>query len=189
MGANMIPTKEMKLVDIEKLVPYVNNARSHSQEQINKLRSSIREFGFINPVIIDKDYGVIAGHRRILAAKEEGIKEVPCVFVDYLNEAQKKAYILADNKMALDAGWDEELLRIEIESLEEYGFNIELTGFSEEEISSLFDLNSEAKEDDIDIEGELNKPTFSKEGDIWILRRHKVICGDSTNASTCEKLM
>ena len=185
----MITTKEMKLVDIEKLVPYVNNARTHSADQINKLRSSIREFGFINPVIIDKDYGVIAGHGRIMAAKEEGIKEVPCVFADHLNEAQKKAYILADNRMALDAGWDEELLRVEIESLEDYGFNVELTGFSPDELSSLFDLGVEAEEDDFDVEEELKKPIFSKEGDIWTLGRHKVICGDSTLWDTFEKLL
>ena len=96
-------TKEMKLVPIDKLVPYVNNARTHSAEQINKLRSSLREFGFINPVIIDGNFGIIAGHGRVMAAKEEGIKEVPCVLVDYLTEAQKKAYILADNRFALDA--------------------------------------------------------------------------------------
>ena len=185
----MITTKEMKLVDIEKLVPYVNNARTHSQDQINKLRSSIREFGFINPVIIDKDYGVIAGHGRIMAAKEEGIKEVPCVFADHLNEAQKKAYILADNRMALDAGWDEELLRVEIESLEDYGFNVELTGFSPDELSNIFDLGVEAEEDDFDVEEELKKPIFSKEGDIWTLGRHKVICGDSTLWDTFEKLL
>ena len=185
----MITTKEMKLVDIEKLVPYVNNARTHSQDQINKLRSSIREFGFINPVIIDKDYGVIAGHGRIMAAKEEGIKEVPCVFADHLNEAQKKAYILADNRMALDAGWDEELLRVEIESLEDYGFNVELTGFSPDELSSLFDLGVEAEDDDFDVEEELKKPTFSKTGDIWTLGSHKVICGDSTQWENFEKLL
>lgn len=185
----MITTKEMKLVDIEKLVPYVNNARTHSSDQINKLRSSIREFGFINPVIIDKDYGVIAGHGRIMAAKEEGIKEVPCVFADHLNEAQKKAYILADNRMALDAGWDEELLRVEIESLEDYGFNVELTGFSPDELSNIFDLGVEAEEDDFDVEEELKKPIFSKEGDIWTLGRHKVICGDSTQWDTFEKLL
>ena len=189
MGAYMITTKEMKLVGIEKLVPYVNNARTHSADQINKLRSSIREFGFINPVIIDKDYGVIAGHGRIMAAKEEGIKEVPCVFADHLNEAQKKAYILADNRMALDAGWDEELLRVEIESLEDYGFNVELTGFSPDELSNIFDLGVEAEEDDFDVEEELKKPTFSKTGDIWTLGRHKVICGDSTQWETFEKLL
>ncbi len=103
----MKTTTEMQLVPIAKLVPYVNNARTHSPEQIKKLRSSLREFGFINPVIIDRDYGVIAGHGRILAAKEEGIREVPCVFADHLTEAQKKAYIIADNRMAMDAGWDD----------------------------------------------------------------------------------
>ena len=97
-------TTEMQLIPLGKLVPYVNNARTHSPEQLAKLRSSLREFGFINPVIIDWDFNVIAGHGRIAAAKEEGITEVPCVFVDYLTEAQKKAYILADNHMALDAG-------------------------------------------------------------------------------------
>ena len=119
----MKTTTEMQLVPISKLVPYVNNARTHSPEQIAKLRSSLREFGFINPVIIDRDYGVIAGHGRILAAKEEGIKEVPCVFADHLTEAQKKAYIIADNRMAMDAGWDEELLRVEIESLQGMDFD------------------------------------------------------------------
>ena len=99
----------MQLVSIGKLVPYVNNARTHSKEQITKLRSSLREFGFVNPVIIDREFNVIAGHGRILAAKEENIEQVPCVFVDYLTEAQKKAYILADNRFALDAGWDEDM--------------------------------------------------------------------------------
>jgi hypothetical protein len=131
-------TTEMQLVPLSKLVPYVNNARTHSPEQLTKLRSSLREFGFINPVIIDRDFNVIAGHGRIAAAKEEGITEVPCVFVDYLTEAQKKAYILADNRMALDAGWDEELLRIEIESLQGADFDVSLTGFGEDEIADLF---------------------------------------------------
>ena len=109
----MNTTSEMQLVPIDKLIPYVNNARTHSPEQLNKLRSSLREFGFINPVIIDREFNVIAGHGRILAAKEEGIREIPCVFADHLTEAQKKAYIIADNRMAMDAGWDEELLRVE----------------------------------------------------------------------------
>ena len=100
----MKTTTQMELVPTDKLIPYVNNARTHSAEQVNKLRASLREFGFINPVIIDKDYGVIAGHGRLMAAKEEGIKEVPCVLVDYLTEAQKKAYIIADNRFAQDAG-------------------------------------------------------------------------------------
>ena len=118
-------TTDFELVDINKLIPYVNNARTHSKEQIQKLRSSLREFGFINPVIIDKEYNVIAGHGRIAAAKEEGIQQVPCVYVDYLTEAQKKAYILADNRMALDAGWDDELLAVEMEELQSLGFDLE----------------------------------------------------------------
>ena len=108
----MKTTTELNLVSIDKLIPYVNNARTHSPEQINKLRASLREFGFINPVIIDKDFNIIAGHGRVLAARAEGIQEIPCVLVDYLTEAQKKAYILADNRMAMDAGWDEELLKV-----------------------------------------------------------------------------
>ena len=114
----MTTTTKMELVDIGRLIPYVNNARTHSPEQIAKLRSSLREFGFINPVLVDKDYNVIAGHGRIAAAKEEGLTKIPCVFVEHLTEVQKKAYILADNRMALDAGWDEDLLRIEIEELQ-----------------------------------------------------------------------
>ena len=151
----MKTTTEMQLVPIAKLVPYVNNARTHSPEQITKLRSSLREFGFINPVIIDRAFNVIAGHGRILAAKEEGITEVPCVFADHLSEAQKKAYIIADNRMAMDAGWDEELLRVEIESLQ----------------------------------GMLEKPCFSRIGDIWRLGRHTVICGDSTDPDTFQTLL
>ena len=185
----MKTTSEMKLVPITKLVPYVNNARTHSQEQVNKLRSSLREFGFINPIIIDRDYGVIAGHGRILAAKEEGITEVPCVFADHLTEAQKKAYIIADNRMAMDAGWDEELLRVEIEALQAENFDPLLTGFDEKELSKLFDDGLDAKEDDFDVESELQKPTFSKSGDVWTLGRHRLICGDSTKAETYEALM
>ena len=180
-------TTEMQLVD--KLIPYVNNARTHNAQQINKLRSSLREFGFINPVIIDRDFNVIAGHGRIMAAKEEGINEVPCVFVDYLTEAQKKAYILADNRMAMDAGWDEELLKVEIEALQAEDFDLSLTGFDEKELAVFFDTSDNAKEDDFDVDAELEKPCISKTGDIWIIGRHKVICGDSTDPAVFEKLL
>ena len=187
----MRTTTEMKLVPIDRLVPYINNARTHSPEQINKLRSSLREFGFINPVIIDRDYGVIAGHGRILAAKEEGITEVPCVFADYLTEAQKKAYIIADNRMAMDAGWDEELLRVEIEALQAEAFDVSLTGFDPNEIDDLFkeNLKDGLHDDDFDIEAELKKPTFTKAGDVWTLGRHRLVCGDSTKKETYDILM
>lgn len=185
----MNTTTEMQLVPIEKLVPYINNARTHSPEQITKLRSSLREFGFVNPVIIDKDFNVIAGHGRIMAAKEEGIKEVPCVFADYLTDAQKKAYILADNRMALDAGWDDELLRIELEELQGLDFDLALTGFDDKELASLFNTDIETKEDDFDVSAELEKPTFTHKGDVWILGRHRLVCGDSTSKETFDALM
>ncbi len=184
----MKTTNEMQLVSISKLVPYQNNARTHSPAQIQKLRSSLREFGFVNPVIIDRDYNVIAGHGRIAAAREEGITEVPCVFVDHLTEAQKKAYILADNRMAMDAGWDEELLRVELEALEEMGFDLGMTGFDEKELAALFPTE-EAKEDDFNVEAELQKPTFTKSGDVWTLGRHRLVCGDSTKEETYSVLM
>ena len=182
-------TTQMELISIDKLIPYANNARTHSPAQINKLRSSLREFGFINPVIVDKELNVIAGHGRILAAREEGITEVPCVYADHLTEAQKKAYIIADNRMAMDAGWDEELLRVEIEALQTENFDPLLTGFDEKELSKLFDDGLDAKEDDFDVEAELQKPTFSKSGDVWMLGRHRLVCGASTKAETYEALL
>ena len=187
----MKTTTDMQLVPISKLVPYVNNARTHSPEQVMKLRSSLREFGFINPIIIDRDYGIIAGHGRLLAAKEEGITEVPCVFVDYLTEAQKKAYILADNRMAMDAGWDEELLRVEIEALQGEAFDVSLTGFDEKELADLFKggSDSDAEDDDYDLSAALEKAAFVKRGDIWTVGRHQLMCGDATSAEDVAALM
>ena len=180
-------TSEMERVSVEKLIPYINNARTHSPEQIKKLRASLREFGFVNPVIIDRSYNVIAGHGRIMAAKEEGITEVPCVYADHLTEAQKKAYILADNRMALDAGWDEEMLRVEIEALQEMDYDPLLTGFDEKELAALF--KDDGEDDDFDVEAELNRPAFSLPGDIWHLGKHTVICGDSTDPATFAALL
>lgn len=187
----MKTTTQMELVPTDKLIPYVNNARTHSAEQVNKLRASLREFGFINPVIVDKDLNVIAGHGRILAAKEEKIPEVPCVYVDYLTEAQKKAYILADNRMAMDAGWDEELLRVEIEALQAEAFDVSLTGFDEKEITDLFkDGNGTgAEEDDFDLSAALEKAAFVERGDVWMVGRHRLMCGDATVAEDVIKLM
>ena len=187
----MKTTTEMKLVPISKLVPYANNARTHSPEQILKLRSSLREFGFINPVIIDRDFGVIAGHGRILAAKEEGIAEVPCVFADHLTEAQKKAYIIADNRMAMDAGWDEELLRVEIEALQASDFDPLLTGFDADELADLFsgDDDKNVKDDDYDLTAALEKAAFVQRGDVWTVGRHRLVCGDATSEDDVSLLM
>lgn len=186
----MKTTTELQLVPIAKLVAYVNNARTHSPEQIVKLRSSLREFGFINPVIIDRDYGVIAGHGRILAAKEEGITEVPCVFADHLTEAQKKAYIIADNRMAMDAGWDEELLRVEIEALQAADFDPLLTGFDADELADLFDDGEkDVEDDDFDLSAALEKASFVEPGDVWTVGRHRLVCGDATSEDDVAKLM
>ena len=183
-------TSEMQLVPIGKLVPYVNNARTHSKEQITKLRSSLREFGFVNPVIIDREFNVIAGHGRILAAKEENIEQVPCVFVDHLTEAQKKAYILADNRFALDAGWDEDMLRVEMEALQGMDFDISLTGFDEAEIADLFAADdNEAQEDDFDEDAALQAEPFVKAGDLWLLGKHRLLCADSTKPEDVKLLM
>ena len=186
----MKTTTQMTLVEIDKLIPYINNARTHSKEQINKLRSSLREFGFINPVIIGRDYGIIAGHGRVMAAREEGISEVPCVFVDHLTEAQKKAYIIADNRMALDAGWDEEILRVEIEALQAEAFDISLTGFGDDEISELFGKDKDAiEDDDYDLTAALEKAAFVEKGDVWVVGRHRLVCGDATSAEDVALLM
>ena len=183
-------TSEMERVPVDRLIPYINNARTHSPEQVKKLRASLREFGFVNPVIIDRDYNVIAGHGRIMAAKEEGLTEVPCVYADHLTEAQKKAYILADNRMALDASWDEEMLRVEIESLREMEFDPMLAGFDEKELEALFAGDGgDAKDDDFDLSAALEKASFVEPGDVWTVGRHRLMCGDATKAEDVETLM
>ena len=183
-------TTEMQLVNIDRLVPYQNNARTHSPEQINKLRASLREFGFINPVIIDRNFGVIAGHGRIAAARAEGITELPCVFADHLTEAQKKAYILADNRMALDAGWDEDMLRVEIEALQGADFDLMLTGFDDKELADFFGTNDDdAKDDDFDLSSALEQASFVQKGDVWTVGRHRLMCGDATSMDDVATLM
>ena len=183
--------KNCSEVDINLLVPYANNARTHSKDQINKLRSSLREFGFVNPVIVDENYGIIAGHGRVEAAKEEGFTKVPVVFVSDMTEAQKKAYILADNRMALDAGWDEELLAVEMAELKELGFDLGLTGFDAAEIDDLFSNvhDKDVQEDDFDVDAAVEKEPFVLPGDVWLLGRHRLMCGDSTKPEDVAVLM
>lgn len=176
-------------VDIDKLIPYANNARTHNSEQIKLIQSSLREFGFINPVIIDSHYGIIAGHGRVLAAKKEGIKKIPCIRVEHLTEAQKKAYILADNRLAELPEWDEQLLKIEIEEIEGLDFDMDLLGFDLDDfqISDLTEEQSEAKEDDY--EEPVPKVPRTKSGDIYKLGEHRLMCGDSTNIEDVKLLM
>ena len=185
----MHTTDRFEKVNIDKLVPYARNARTHSKEQILQLRASLREFGFVNPVIVDRDLNIIAGHGRILAAKEEGISEVPCVFAEHLTVAQKRAYIIADNRLALSAGWDAEMLSVEITDLQGADFDISLLGFDDAELNKLMGSIDDVKDDDFDVDAELQKPAVTKLGDLWLLGRHRLVCGDSTKAETFDLLM
>ncbi|KRN88720.1 site-specific DNA-methyltransferase [Ligilactobacillus ceti] len=183
--------KETKyyIADIDELIPYVNNARTHNEQQVNQIAASIKEFGFLNPVLVTSDNTILAGHGRILAARKLGLKKIPCIKEEHLSEAQKKAYIIADNKLALNAGWDNELLNVELSELEGMDFDIDLLGFSGEELSKIFDEARDVEEDKFDVEEELKKPCISKNGDIWKIGKHKVICGDSTDLKTYERLL
>jgi len=182
-------TERLEKINIDQLVPYARNARTHSKEQILQLRASLREFGFVNPVIVDKDLNIIAGHGRVVAAKEEGISEVPCVFVEHLTEAQKRAYILADNRLALNAGWDVDMLSVEIADLQGADFDISLLGFDDAELNKLMGGLEDVQDDDFDVDGELQKPALTKPGDLWLLGKHRLVCGDSTKPETFDLLM
>ena len=174
-------TTKFERVAVDTLIPYVNNANIHSDKQITMLASSIREFGFLNPILIDKDRNVIAGHGRILAAKKLGLETVPCVYVEGLTEAQRKAYILADNRLAEFSEWDMDLVNGELAGLDELGFNVDLTGFE------LPEILPDAQEDDY-IPDVPDEP-ITKLGDVWKLGNHRLMCGDSTSITSVETLM
>lgn len=183
--------KEMQyyLADVSELIPYVRNARTHSEAQVSQIAASIREFGFLSPILVAEDNTILAGHGRLAAALKLGLKKVPCVKENHLTETQKRAYIIADNKLSLNAGWDNELLAVELSELEGADFNLDLLGFDEAELSGIFDADKDVSDDDFDVEKELEEPCFSKTGDIWTLGKHRIICGDSTDSSTFEKLL
>lgn len=183
--------KEMQyyLADINDLIPYIRNARTHSESQIAQIAASIKEFGFLSPILIAEDNTILAGHGRLAAARKLGLKQVPCVKESHLTETQRRAYIIADNKLSLNAGWDEDILAIELSELQGADFDLDLLGFDESELASIFEDDKEVEDDDFDVEEELNKPCFSKAGDIWTLGRHRLICGDSTKEETYKSLM
>lgn len=183
--------KEMQyyLADVSELIPYVRNARTHSEAQVAQIAASIREFGFLSPILVAEDNTILAGHGRLAAALKLGLKKVPCVKENHLTETQKRAYIIADNKLSLNAGWDNELLAVELSELEGADFNLDLLGFDEAELSSIFDADKDVSDDDFDVEKELEEPCFSKTGDIWTLGRHRVICGDATKLETYKTLL
>ena len=181
--------KDYPMAPVDKFIPYANNARTHSKEQINKLRSIYRGIGYGDPVEVDENFTILSGHGRVEAAKAEGMKELPYVMLTGMTEAEKKAYILAVNRSALDAGWDEELLSVEIEALQDMGFDMSLTAFDEKELAALYAGDEESKDDDFDLSAALEKASFVEPGDVWTVGRHRLMCGDATKAEDVQKLM
>jgi len=181
--------QQIEYVEVKKLIPYARNSRTHSDEQVAQICGSIKEFGFTNPVLIDGEGVIIAGHGRTIAAQRLNMKEVPCLRLDYLTEAQKKAYVIADNKLALNAGWDDEMLALELGDLKELDFDLSLTGFDDDELNKLL---VEAVNEGLVDEDEAPPPPeepVSRLGDIWQLGSHRVMCGDSTSIDAVDKLM
>jgi DNA modification methylase len=180
---------QLEHLPLETLIPYARNSRTHSDEQVAQIAASVREFGFTNPVLVDADGGIIAGHGRVLAARKLGLAEVPCIRLGHLTEAQKRAYVIADNKLALNAGWDNELLAVEFDELGALGFDLSLTGFTEDEIAAL--KPDEGPADgltDEDAAPQVQPDPVSKPGDVWICGKHRVLCGDSTSIDELERL-
>lgn len=178
-----------KKAPVDSLVPYARNSRTHSEEQVAQIAASIREFGFTNPVLVDGEGGIIAGHGRVLAARKLGMKDVPVIDLAHLTDAQRRAYVIADNKLALNAGWDDEMLLVEFADLKDAGFDLALTGFSLEEIGALEPVQLTEGLTDEDAVPDVQPDPVSKLGDVWLLGKHRVMCGDSTSIDAVETLM
>ena len=174
---------------VEKLIPYARNSRTHSDAQVAQIAASIKEWGWTTPILIDEAEQVIAGHGRLMAARKLGMAEVPVIVAAGWTDAQKRAYVIADNKLALNAGWDESLLALEFGELEGLGFDLELTGFSAEEIAALTPEEVPAALTDEDEVPEPPEEPVTRLGDVWLLGRHRLMCGDSTSVDAVEKLM
>jgi DNA modification methylase len=182
--------KKLESVPVEALIPYARNSRTHSDEQVAQIAASIREFGFNNPVLVGADNDIIAGHGRVLAARKLGLEAVPCLRLDHLTEAQKRAYVIADNKLALNAGWDDELLKLELVSLrDDEVFDLALTGFSDSELEALLEVQTIEGETDADEVPEAKLDPVSVIGDVWELGQHRLMCGDSIMFDAVQKLM
>jgi len=179
---------DYKKLSVADLVPYARNSRTHSPQQVDKIAASIREFGFLNPIIVDGRNGIVAGHGRVLAAQKLGLSELPVIDASHLSEAQKRAYVIADNRLALDAGWDNEMLKIELQDLEADGFDLSLTGFELDEIGDLLAEPITGLTDE-DAVPEVPVVPVTVEGDVWLLGRHRLMCGDSTSIDAVDKLM
>ena len=175
---------------VDSLIPYVNNSRKHSDEQVAQIAASIKEFGWTNPILVDGENGIIAGHGRLMAARKLGMVEIPVIELAHLSEPQRKALIIADNKLALNASWDDDLLSLELKDLAASDYDLGLLGFGEEELDAL--LNPTKLTDGLTDEDEVPEPPpepITKLGDVWILGNHRLMCGDSTSIDAVEKLM
>lgn len=179
------------LADVEELIPYARNARTHSSAQITQIAASIKEFGFLAPIVIAEDNTILCGHGRFYAAQKLGLKKIPCVKESHLTEAQKRAYIIADNKLSINAGWDDELLAVELSDLQGEGVDLSITGFDKKELADLFDdkSKSDVEDDGYDLSAALEKAAFVQRGDIWTVGRHRLMCGDATSADDVAALM
>ena len=177
-------------IPVDQLVPYVRNARTHSDEQVSQIAGSIAEFGFVNPILVGDDNVIIAGHGRLMAAHKMGLENVPVIYLSHLSEVQRRALVLTDNKLAENAGWDEDLLRLELEDLQAENFDLELTGFDFDEIDRLLNADTEpaGNTDDDDISETPEEP-ISKPGDLWLLGNHRLLCGDATVLGDVERVL
>ena len=180
---------KIEQLKVNDLIPFINNSRTHSEEQVGQVAASIREFGFTNPILVDGDNGIIAGHGRLMAARKLGLESVPSIRLTHLSEAQKRAYVIADNKLALNAGWDEELLSLELGELQAIDFDLSLIGFSEDELAGLLVTELEDGLTDEDAVPEPPETPTTVEGDVWVLGNHRLMCGDSTSIDAVNKLM
>jgi DNA modification methylase len=176
-----------KTVPVAELIPYARNSRTHSPQQVDKIAASIREFGFLNPIIVDGQNGIVAGHGRVMAAQKLGLASLPVIEAAHLTEAQKRAYVIADNRLALDAGWDNDMLKIELQDLDAEGFDLSLTGFNPDEIGNFLADPTEGLTDE-DAVPEVPAVPVTVEGDVWVLGRHRIVCGDATNPNDWDKL-
>ena len=178
-----------KTVSVSSLIPYARNSRTHSDAQVGQIAASIKEFGFLNPIIVDGESGIIAGHGRVLAMQKLGMADVPVIDASHLTDVQRRAYVIADNKLALNADWDSEMLRVELDELGKDGFDIELTGFSLDEIADLQIEEVPEGLTDEDAVPEAPDEPVTVEGDVWLLGSHRIMCGDSTSIDAVDILL
>ncbi|HEV7253081.1 MAG TPA: DNA methyltransferase [Mesorhizobium sp.] len=187
LGQNL-PPLHVSYRPLSELIPYARNARTHSDAQVAQIAASVREYGWTNPVLVDGDNGIIAGHGRVLAARKLGMDAVPVIELGHLSLEQKRAYVLADNKLALNAGWDEELLGLELGELQALGFDLALTGFGEDEVLALTSRGTPGLTDPDAVPPTPAEPV-TRAGDLWCLGKHRLVCGDATDADTVARVL